>query len=416
MVNALKKLKANEFTVSPDLSKNVFNTRCVSFNKKKLALIGGYQEEKITVPGTEKIYNYYRINGRHFVSLQGYINELVNGTLNQISSKKITGLIHYLPVMYKGKEEIYFFNDSDGFLTGGETPQKYIPPFDFCDVFDGRIFFAKKNRLNFSRDFNLQESSFDLRADYYIDLKKKYGQICGIKRLKDKLYVFCEKIILSVTRDNSSLGLKIEETELNDLKIRNLSVALNNGQITFINDGRVCRFDGKNITELDVYISKEEDSLVEPKTYGKYYMKNVKESFSALCILFVDVEDNSQHRFPVYQDLIFSQEEGGGINLENRKIVSFSPETMPYLNGYFSSNTIKLCDGNWVAVVGVSAKIKGQCTMSIRNGYNEISYEISEDNNDIKCFQISNNISLTFKDFSLGFELQDLKIKLRKRK
>ena len=416
MIKALKKLKSKEFTVSPDLSKYIFNTHYVSYTPEKIALIGGYVDDDVAVPGTEKIQNYYRTNDRHFVSINRKIYEIIDGTLNQVSERSLSGVVHYINVLYKGKEEVYFFDLYDGFLTGGETPPKFIPPFNYYDVYDGRIFFGKNNRLYFSRDFNKKESSFDLRADYFIDLKTRYGGIAGIKRQNDKLYVFCKKSILCVQSDDSVLGIKVSETNFCGLNIRKSSVAENNGQVTFINDGQVCRFDGKKITQTGYYVSEEEDVLSLPRTNGKYYIKDIEEPFSSRCVIVVDVEEPSQFRMPIYQDMILSRENGGGVNTSNRKLVTFSPDSMPYLNGYYSTKTIKLCDEKWVMIVGISAEVKGSCNLKIRDGYNTVTYQISEEKNSIKCFHINNKIDLTFENFSQGFELKNIKIKLRTRK
>ena len=249
MINALKKLKAKEFTVSPDLEKHVFNSGYVSCAHNKLALTGGFVEGNITIPGTDFVQRYFKIDDRIFVSIQNRIYELIDGTLNQVGIIQLYPFVSYVRVLYKGKEEILFFNESNGLITGGEIADVHIPPFDYYDVSNGRIFYGKDNRLYFTGDFNHKESSFNLRADYYIDLKNKYGKIAGVQSLKDKLYVFCENTILCVTSDSSALGLKLEETDFNGLDVRKFSVGKNNGKITFINYGQVCRFDGKKITE-----------------------------------------------------------------------------------------------------------------------------------------------------------------------
>ena len=196
MINALKKLKAKEFTVSPDLEKYLFNSSYVSCANKKLTLTGGFVEGNITIPGTDFIQNFFKIDDRYFVSIDHRIYELIDGTLNQISDTSLSPFVSYVRILYKNKKEILFFNKSTGIITGGEKPDVHIPPFDYYDVSNGRIFFGKNHRLYFTKDFDVKENSFDLKADYYLDLKKKYGKITGIKALKDKLYVFCENTVL----------------------------------------------------------------------------------------------------------------------------------------------------------------------------------------------------------------------------
>lgn len=416
MIDALKKLKAKEFTVSPEIEKHIFNTRYVSCASNKLTLSGGFVEGKTTIPGTDSIHTYFKVDDRIFISFDNRVYELIDGTLNQVSVTRLYPFISYVRVLYKGKEEIMFFNKDTGIITGGEIPDIRIPPFDYYDVCDGRIFYGKNHRLYFTKDFNTKENSFDLMADYYLDLKKKYGKITGLKRLKDKLYVFCEKTILYVVSDGSALKLKLEETDFNGLNVRKFSVGENNGQITFINYGQVCRFDGKKITETGIYITEEEDSFVLPKTDGKYYLKYIYEPFSKTCVLIIDVEEPSFFRAPLYEDFAIAQESMTAINRTTRKIVTLEPSSMPPLNGYISTNKIKLCEEKWVAIVGISAEVKGRCELTIRDGYNPITYELSEEKNKIKCFHINNEIELTLQNFSQGFEVKNLKITLRERR
>ena len=416
MINAPKKLKAKEFTVSPDLEKHIFNSSYICCSDKRLTLTGGFVEGKTGIPGTSSILSYFRVDDRIFVSIDNRIYELINETLKQISETRLLPFISYVRVLYKGKEEVMFFNKTTGIITGGEIPDIIIPPFDYYDVCDGRIFYGKDNRLYFTGEFNTKENSFDLKANYYLDLKKRYGKITGVKRLKDKLYVFCANTVLCVVSDNSVLGLKLEETEFNGLNVREFSVGENNGKITFINYGQLCRFDGKKITETGIYITEEEDLLNLPKTDGKYYLKDIDEPFSTRCVLIVDVEEPSFFRAQLYEDFALAQESMSAINRTTRKIATLDPSSMPPLNGYFNTKKIKLCDEKWVAVVGISADIKGSCSLRVGDGANAIIYELSEGKNSIKCFHMNNEIDLSFNNFSQGFELKNLKITLRKRK
>ena len=198
--------------------------------------------------------------------------------------------------------------------------------------------------------------------------------------------------------------------------MRKFSVGKNNGKITFINYGQVCRFDGKKITETGIYITEEEDSLVLPKTDGKYYLKQIVEPFSKSCVLIVDVEEPSFFRAQLYEDFLIAQESMSAYKKESRKIATLEPNSMPPLNGYFNTKKIKLCDEKWVAVVGISADIKGSCSLRVGDGSSAIIYELSEEKNSIKCFHMNNEIELAFNNFSQGFELKNLKITLRKRK
>ena len=416
MINALKKLKTKEFTVSPDLEKHIYNSSYVSFARNKLTLTGGFVEGNITIPGTGFVQRYFKIDDRIFVSIENRIYELIDGTLNQVSVTRLYPFVSYVRVLYKGKEEIMFFNESTGIITGGEIPDIRIPPFDYYDVSNGRIFYGKDHRLYFTKDFDAKENSFDLKADYFLDLKKIYGKITGIKALKDKLYVFCENTVLCVVSDNSVLGLKLEETDFNGLKVRGFSVGKNNEKITFINYDQVCRFDGKKITETGIYITEEEDTFNLPKTEGKYYLKYIDEPFSKSCALIVDVEEPSFFRATLYDNFSIAQESMSAYKEESRKIATLEPSSMPPLNGYFSTKKIKLCDKKWVAVVGVSAEVKGRCTLRVCDGYNTTIYELSEEKNSIKCFHLTNEIDLSFNNFSQGFELKNLKITLRERK
>lgn len=416
MIDALKNLKAKEFIFSPEIEKQIYNSRYVSCARNKLTLTGGFVEGNTTIGGIGTIQNYYRIDDRQFVSINNIIYELINGSLKQVSVIQLKPVVSYVKVLFKNKEEILFFNKSIGVITGGYLPEIRIPSFDYYDVCDGRIFYGKDHRLYFTRDFKTKEGSFDFRADYYLDLKKKYGKITGVKRLNDKLYVFCEKTILYVVSDSSTIGLKLEETYFNGLNVRRFSVGENNGKITFINYGQVCRFDGKKITETGIYITEEEDSLTFPKTDGKYYLKDIADPFSANCVLVVDVEEPSFFRAPLYQDIAIAKESMSGINVDTRKLVTLQPDSMPPLNGYISTKKIKLCDEKWVAIVGISAEVKGRCDLSVKDGNNTINYELSEEKNKIKCFHINNEIELTLQNFSQGFELRNLKITLRKRR
>lgn len=416
MTNALKKLKAKEFTVSPDIKKHLFNSSYVCCSDEKLILTGGFVEGKTTIPGTGSIHTYFRVDDRIFVSIDNKIYELINGTLKQVSATRLNPFVSYVRVLYKGKQEIMFFNKNTGIITGGETPDIYIPEFDYYDVCEGRIFYGKDNRLYFTGDFNTKENSFNLRADYYLDLKKKYGKIKGMKCINGKLYIFCENTILFVVSDNSTLGLKLEETDFNGLKVREFSVGENNGKITFINYGQVCRFDGKKITETGIYITEEEDLLNLPKTDGKYYLKDITEPFSERCVLIVDVEESSFFRAQLYEDFALAQESMSAINRKTRKIATLEPTSMPPQNGYINTNDIRLCDEKWVAVVGISAEVKGSCDLRVGDGYNAITYELSEEKNSIKCFHLNNKIDLSFDNFSQGFELKNLTITLRERK
>ncbi len=416
MINALKKLRTKEFTVSPEIVKYVDVSRNVSYSPEKIALIGGFVDQKTEIPGDKNILSFYSVNGRQFVCIDKKIHELKNGTLNKISDKNISTYYDYVKILYKGKEEVFFFYYNDGIITGGENPVMKIPDYNYYDVYNGRVFFAKGKRVYFSRDFNVKENSFDLRADFYVDVKEKYGSISGIKTLRNKLYVFCEKAILYIEADNSQLGLKLQETDYLSMNIRRYSVSENSGQLTFINDGQICRFDGKKITETGVYLSESEDQFITPRTFGKYYIKCITVPYTARCLLVVDVEEKSQHKTPIYDDLTFSREEGSGVNETTRKVIKLTPDSMPQLNGYISTKKFKLCENKDVCVVGLSAEVKGSCNIIIKIGYKYVEYEISEEKNYIKCFHIGNEISLSLKNFSQDFELKNLKIKLRKRK
>lgn len=405
------KIKQKEFYFNLDFNKDLLHCFNVEIKDGVAVRRAGYTQEKSLPSDEVKDVITYKNNLYYLVGNK--ICLLSSGSYQPVNDTTISGKCNCLPVLVNGEEKAFIFNSSKGVVLGLEKQPEIVLQFaPYSEVCMGRIFQADSNKIYFSGKFDYLSNTHDLKVEYFIEVKSKYGEICGMASIDDQLFVFTKNTILKVVQDEM-LDLKIEKLSIPVSTVMEKSIGKAGSYILFASNGELFKFDGKKVEKMNISIGENYSFYSLPRSADGYYIGLIKRPNYLLQAIIIDSANNGFFKINEVQNIMFSNQGGYAVDNKNKKLLTFSLDGNSPFNATMSYREKKYA--NDVAIIGFECQMHGSCTVQFGYLSGTRNYNLSKGKNYVKCFIPTGFGSLYIKDMSNDFRMENFKIKMRKR-
>ncbi len=405
------KIKQKEFYHHLDFTKDLLHCYNVEIKDGVLVRRAGYVESESLPNADVKDIMCYK-NTRYYL-VDNKICTLSGNTFTPVSDISFSGKFNCLSILLNGVEKPFIFNSNKGLVLGVEKQPEIVVQFaQFNEVCMGRIFQADSNKIYFSRPFDCSTNSHSLKVEYFIEIKSKYGDICGMASIDDQLFVFTKNTILKIVQDEN-LDIKIEKLNFPVSTVMEKSVGKAGSYIIFASNEELYKFDGKKVEDIKINIGKKYCFNSNPRIVDRYYIGLIKKQNYLQEVIIVDSSKNSFFKINEVDNILFSKQGGYAVDNKNKKLLTFSLDGKSPFNANMSYKEKKYASD--VAIIGFETEMQGSCRVKFGYLSGTRYYNLSKLENKVKCFIPTGFGTLYIDNISEDFCMESLKIKMRKR-
>lgn len=372
------------FTASYGAPRNLFGFWFTHEGKKKES-VGVVLENK-------RLYIYDELNGTPALKLMATNVDFRRAVrvFDNVGDEKVL-------LCYNGK--IYLYNA----LTGLKTVFLEESVTDAC-FFNERLFLANGQALKFSAALDYENFKDSIDDGGVINLVSERGNIVGLKTVGEKMYIFLESGVMTLTSFGAARDFVVEDLLYKGGPIVPDSICVCGEKIAFLAEDGIFVFDGRRFEEygrgLPISCLPQSDYCRSAYGFGRYFLTFDDKDLTKRTV-FVDLEDkkNFGEMYPL-----------NGADNYNGKVICGWNQYFACLdqqgalpNGEKYTFEIANTDFNIVGekfLQAIELVGKGECFVTARgrNGEKTVAYEL--DGKQKKCFNLKGDT------FSLLIELK----------
>ncbi len=405
----------NYKTEKIDFSKNVVLSVGASLKGNQIVKADGYVSEGINMPTTRQPLRIWNIDGEIYLFVfGGDLYKLIDGEFKLYSGNTFIEVPRLVHVKYEGKSTTLVMTSANALLCKGYSSagvslgdeQVALPDCDVAKYFEGVLYLAKDNTLYISKEYDFDTSSSDLTSGGRVALDSSSGKVLAIEVINNEIFVICKNKIYNIKAYGDRVDYQIKVVKTPYLDILEDSICVNEQTIYFINDKKLCYFDGSQLKQVDCLLDKGEIAI-SGKAYcqGDRYIVPVTvndlEGNFAFCYSF------NGEQFILNIDNIVIGEGGYGVNTQTRQLVRLqeSDEQVDYLvkliPSTFDESKIK-------TIVAFSVWQADRGKLKLISEYDASSYNLTRGINYRKINQKSGKLSFEFSGTSNAVNLEGL--------
>ncbi len=274
--------------------------------------------------------------------------------------------------------------------------------------FDDRIFLFSKDKVYFSKRNDYKSFSSGDNLGGSIGFDHKNGDIVALKVLNSCLMIICQNCIYKLNSSQKNFGYQIERLDLEKLNVKNESVVKIKEYIYFINNDRLCYFDGNSITPVESLLDSCKHLQIEQngELDDGYFIKGRfnDEVESKIYLIKPSIKEESY-----IKDIHVISSKGGFVErvdipnsicrvCENDEIKSF----------YYLSEGDELNDLGKKAVVAIKLKTTAPIRLSIYGDFGVNHFDFAKGYTKKRCNLISDKFTIEISAEQTAFNLSDL--------
>ena len=363
--------------------------------------------------GNVNIKKCYVFGERLFLfGVDNVLYEYKDGVIDSLTGKLPSEPL-FCEVLHGGYPNIFVLCQNYAFIIGRMIINSCDIP--YCDAmasFNGRIFVGAKDKLYYTKEFNLSKNMFDYSLGGQISFGLEDGDIISLNAVSNYLLVVCERAIYKLIL-NSDLGFGLEKFNVPKLNVYKNSVKDLGDEILFISDGTVYSYKNGSVDKINSKLyGLNVNILGDAKTMGRvYYFPITRKSTGKNYVFFID---RSNNREGIISAPNLTDGDGGYLgNNFNLYLLSHDGDVL-FDNVYWESKNLTLESACKKSVIGINVYVTENATMKVFGDFGEKRFYLKKGANVKKMNLFSDNIKIQVISSSNTFALKDLQIKYRK--
>ena len=245
-----------------DLKEKSFKVEESDVQRKFIATVDNFSMFANAYMPIEKLFT---VNGRLFFQrINGVFGEYVNGEI--VEKGDFSNVSNIFAIGKGATEKVALFTDER--CIDIDTGRIYNVPIGVIENAFGRLFSASGNVIKISNDSDLT----DFSGGKYIKTNKQYGDVIDMRFFDEKLYVFTERAIYTLTEVNDLVGCKLEKLILPEINIKRKSVQTVGDKIAFVSGNSICTLKNDTLT-FTTFTVEDKQIYSSTVTDGEYVLK-----------------------------------------------------------------------------------------------------------------------------------------------
>ncbi len=223
--------------------------------KKKTFKLNGFYEPPVksleftsvaAPPSGKKIKRIYRVAERTLVYCSdGKVYERSQNAYSSVSEKEFSSAPEIVEILFEGKDKLLLFSEEASVVEGDSSLMERNVPYGYTyTIIKGMLFIANGRLLRYSAPFDFSSFNVGLNLGGYYETEKTDGNIVFICELNGKLCILCERSIINVDVSGDRTDYFARKEEKGFLSVRKNSAVKIGGDVFFISDGMLCKYDG----------------------------------------------------------------------------------------------------------------------------------------------------------------------------
>ncbi|MBQ0099040.1 MAG: hypothetical protein KBS91_00635 [Firmicutes bacterium] len=248
----------------------------------------------------QKIYN---VEGKlYYLYQDGYLYEGNWNTLKKVTENKFTSIVKVLKAPSNFGNSILIIDGKNALIRGEFNGNVYIPEGQEYLIYEDTIFLFNKNSLFFDCH---TDDDFLLKDDFFgrIDVPKSLGNIIHLEAVSNKLIVFCEYGISTLSILDDKKDYKLVDSIAMPLSIREKSIKKIGDDCYFVCGKKLCKYYNQKVSFVPFFLENKDyvifdesfslnDLYCLPITYNG---NNYVYQYSTLCGNQKIVDVNGKH-------------------------------------------------------------------------------------------------------------------------
>lgn len=407
LVKNLENIKTVLKIADIDLSKSAQKSRFIKIGKD---LEAGYSAKEFgDGDARDEIYCLFSLYDKVFVMAIGELVLMENGEPVTISEYDGVSAFEF----HDGYENCAFIISSQKCAVVGVDSLSFnefdSPGACFAGVsFDNRAFLCDHNTIYFSKQGDCTNFTVGNNLGGSVKISEKYGKIVGIKVLGEGLYILCQHGILRLNSSQTCAGYNFERLELEDLDVKQSTLALVNKKLFFINNERICSFDGKNLEIIDSILDKYKCNLAieSGEVENKYFVNGIFDGDQERKVYLIN--PNTKEECFLENILAISEKGGLAVRSDIPNTVCRICENDDLKHFYFKSEKLDLGEPGKKVITEIRVNTKSPIRITMQGDFGECIFDFDKGYVKKRCNLISDEFSLEIKAHKKAFSVKDL--------